>query len=92
MGVRTVAAREEALQRIVRHLKQEVARKNVAEVKLNPSGSISVADVRRVLNSDGLIVKRIGDSDRYFAASMTACDGLGVNLETTWEEDLRGDR
>lgn len=89
MGVRTTEARREALERIVRHLKQEVSRKAVAEVKLNPQGSITVAEVRSLLNKDGFIVKRIADTDRYFVASMAACDGLGVNLETTWQEDLR---
>jgi phosphoribosylformylglycinamidine (FGAM) synthase-like amidotransferase family enzyme len=89
MGVRTIAAREEALRRIVAHLKQQIAQRTVAEVKLNPSGSITISEVRSLLNKDGFIVKRVADSERYVAASMTAKDGFGVNLETTWAEDLR---
>jgi len=88
MGVRTVAARDEALRRIVAHVKEGLTRRKVVEVKLAPQGSITVADVRRCLNADGVIVKRIADSERYVAASMAAQDGFGINLETTWEADL----
>lgn len=90
MSVRGKASRQEGLQRIVAHLKAEVERRNFAEVKLRPEGSITIDDVRSALNADGYIVKRVADTTRYVAASMAAANGLGINLETTWEQDLAG--
>lgn len=89
MGVRTVEARTEALARIVKHLKDEVSRNGLAEIKLRVGGSITVADVRSALNRERFIVKTVGDTQRSFCVPMAARDGLGVNLESTWKDDLR---